>query len=210
LAAPFLIALGGPPGSGKSTLSARLAREWSLPRLELDLLGRTIRSSEPLRDTQVDTWWVAYDVLFALAEEWLASGVSGLLDLNLGWTFQWAALDAIAERHPEATILPVVLRCPREVSLARIQARHLADPTRYSPPSRFTSDPRILAVWDLLENLDRPDVEFIDSSVPLDGVFAEMTARIRARLPQLRNETASELGVSSFHDLVIPSPSQPP
>jgi 2-phosphoglycerate kinase len=41
-AAPALIVVGGPPGSGKTTVARRLAAELGIPRFGSDMLGRTI------------------------------------------------------------------------------------------------------------------------------------------------------------------------
>jgi hypothetical protein len=67
----------------------------------------------------------AYDVAFALAEEWSSLGVSALLDMNLGWTFHWEQVDALRQRHRLAKIVPIVLRCSRQTCLERIELRAL-------------------------------------------------------------------------------------
>ncbi len=81
---PLLIVFGGAPGTGKTTLSRRLAAELRLPRLCADAIGHTIRASKALADPTINTQWIAHDVLFQLSEELLQTGVSAILDLNLG------------------------------------------------------------------------------------------------------------------------------
>ena len=38
-------------------------------------------------------------------------GLSVILDVNLGWPFQWDWLDAIRARRPNVRVLPIVFRC---------------------------------------------------------------------------------------------------
>ena len=57
-----------------------------------DDLAGTIAGSAGLKNG--NAYWLAYDVAFAMAEEWLSLGVSAVLDINPGWTFQWQQVDA--------------------------------------------------------------------------------------------------------------------
>jgi predicted kinase len=170
--APFLLVLGGAPGAGKTTLSRRLAADYRLPRLGADAIGRTIRSSQALTDPAIDAQWIAHDVLFQLGEELLQAGVSAILDINLGWAFQWAWLDRLRARYPAARILPIVLRCPRDICLARISARHASDPAYEDAPQEFITNPLILRVWAFLDQLDRPDIHVVDASGDHETVYA--------------------------------------
>ena len=81
---PALIVLGGFAGTGKTTLSRRLAVDLGLPRLGTDTIGRTIRRSEAIKGWDINVQWIAHDVLFRLCEEFLRSGVSTILDMNMG------------------------------------------------------------------------------------------------------------------------------
>ena len=170
-ARPAAIVLGGFAGTGKTTPSRRLSREWGLPRLGSDTIERAIRASHGITDDAIDAYYIAYDVLFALCEEFVQAYVSVILDLNLGWAFQWRHLDAISECHPQAIVLPIVLRCPREMCLERTRRRHAADPGYYDPPAVYTTDPKILKVAEFLDQLDRPDVHFIDAARAQDAAL---------------------------------------
>ena len=128
---PALIVVGGFAGSGKSTLTRRLSEDLGLPRLGADTIGRVIRGSEAVQGHSINAGWIAHDVVFGLCDDFLRSGVSTILDLNMGRAFQWQQVDAIARAHPEAVFLPIVLRCPREVCLERITLRHAERPDQY-------------------------------------------------------------------------------
>src|SRR4051812_48857307 len=93
---PCLIVVGGFAGTGKTTLSRRLSADLRCPRLGADTIGRTISGSEAIKGRDLDTQWIAYDVLFQLCDDFLHSGVSVILDVNMGWPFQWESVDAIA------------------------------------------------------------------------------------------------------------------
>lgn len=177
-----LIVLGGFPGTGKTTHSRRLASEFRIPRLGSDSIGRTIRASQGIEQSSaIDAYWVAYDVLFCLCEEFLGMGVSTVLDLSMGWPFQWERLDAIGDRLPKVRILPVMLRCPREICVERARTRHDANPTYYDRPETYTTDPRLLAVWEYLARLDRPEVHFVDATGPADVVYGEIRRCLQGR-----------------------------
>jgi len=79
----LLIAVGGFAGTGKSTISRRLSRDLSIPRLGSDTIGRTIKGSTELRDLDVNAHSVAYQVLFRLCEEFLQLENSVILDITL-------------------------------------------------------------------------------------------------------------------------------
>jgi uncharacterized protein len=176
---PALIVVGGFAGSGKTALSRRLAAELGLPRLGSDTIGHAVRDSEGIADG--NAYWIAYDVLFGLCEEYAASGVSAILDLTMGWAFQWQHVDAIVRRHPQVLFLPVLLRCPRETCLERIRQRYEADPERYDPPEVYQTG-KNLGIWRYLERLHRPEVHWVDADRPQDQVYASVRDYVLDRL----------------------------
>ncbi len=178
----FVIALGGFPGTGKTTVARRLAAELGVPRLEADTLGRTIRASQALIKHTADAQWIAYDVLFRLADEFLQTNASVILDINLGWPFQWQQLDVLKQRHPTAPILPIMLRCSRDICLERIRGRYTANPADHDPPEVFTTQPSILRVWTFLEQLERPDMQFVDAANDHATMYAEVLQYVTQQL----------------------------
>jgi predicted kinase len=173
-APPYLVIVGGFAGTGKTAVSRRLAVEFCVPRLGSDTIGRTIAGSEGLQGRDVDSYWIAYDVLFRLCAEFIAAGVSTILDVTMGWEFQWRAVDAILGRHTSTSFVPVVLRCPRPTCIEQIRRRHAARPDHYDPPEVYTREPKLLAVWDYLAKLDRPELRYVDASGTLDDVYAKV------------------------------------
>lgn len=126
-----LIAIGGYPGMGKTTVARLLSAYFGIPRLSSDTLKRAIKAS-PAAPQSDAVGWLTFDLLFALTDDLLQGGVSVILDMNLGKAFHWRYLDSVGVRYPAVRVLPVVLRCAQEICLERIRQRHAQDPS-YDP-----------------------------------------------------------------------------
>ena len=176
---PVLILIGGFAGTGKSAISRRLSAELHIPRLGSDTIGRTIKQSEGIKDG--NAYWIAYDVLFALCEEFVQSGTPVLLDITMGWAFQWQKVDGICARHPHTRFLPIILRCPLATCIERVRQRYAANPEYYDPPEIYTTEPKNRAIWEYLSQLDRPsEVHFVDADRSFEEVYAEVKLRVLA------------------------------
>jgi predicted kinase len=182
---PALIIIGGFAGSGKTGISRRLSTDLSIPRLGSDTLGRAIKGSAGIRDG--DAYRIAYDVLFRLCEEFIQSGISTILDLTMGWEFQWRHVDAIIRRCPQALFLPIILRCPHATCIEQTRQRHKANPEYYDPPEVYAAEPKHLDTWKFLARLDRTDVHFVDADRPHDETYEDVKSYITARLEPPRN-----------------------
>jgi predicted kinase len=177
---PALIIIGGFAGSGKTAISRRLSRELSIPRLSSDTIGRTVKNSAGIKNG--DAYRIAYDVLFRLCEEFIQSGVSAILDLTMGWKFQWQHIDDIVRRYPKTVFLPIILRCPHETCIERTRQRHKANSEYYDPPEVYTTEPKILGTWEFLTHLDRPDIHFIDADRPHEETYEDVRKYVAAQL----------------------------
>lgn len=76
-----------------------------MPRLGSDTLGRTIKTSMESHSSEGNAYWIAYEVLFRLAEEFIQAGVSTILDLTMGWEFQWQRVDNVMQQYPQTLFL---------------------------------------------------------------------------------------------------------
>jgi len=179
---PLLIAIGGFAGTGKTTICKRLSRELSIPRLGSDTIGRTVKGSAGIKGGEVDAYFIAYEVLFRLCDEFVQSGIHVIVDITLGWEFQWRSLDEVVAKHPATVFLPLLLRCPREQAMTRIQKRYDARPDYYSPPAEFATGQKHLDIWDFLEKLDRPDAHFIDARGTEDTVYNVVKSYVTERM----------------------------
>ena len=179
---PALIIIGGFAGTGKTAVSRRLSAELDIPRLGSDTLGRTIKSSVSIKKGEVDAYWIAYEVLFCLCEEFIQTGVSVILDLTMGWEFQWKSVDRIVQRQTGCSFLPMILRCSHEECLERIRQRHEANPEYYDPPEVYMTAPKQLSIRKYLADISRPSIRFIDADRPPNQVYADVREHIPAQL----------------------------
>ncbi|MDE2888884.1 MAG: AAA family ATPase [Gemmatimonadota bacterium] len=177
-----LIAIGGFPGAGKTTICRRLCNEFNLPCLSSDSIGRTIERSQGIGEGRIESYRVAYDVLFRLCEDFIQSSVTVVLDLTLGWDFQWRKLDGILERHPRTLFLPVVLRCSHELCMERLEARHRANPGVYASPDYFRNEQKVRNIWQYLRELDRPEAHYVDASDDEDQVYNQVKQYVTGKI----------------------------
>ena len=180
--AQVLIVVGGFAGTGKTAISRRLSAKLTVPRLGSDTIGRTIRASAGMEAGEANAYWIAYDVLFRLCEEFIQAGVSVVVDITLGWSFQWEHLDGIVTRHPETVFLPIVLRCSYDTCIERLRQRYEAHPATYDPPAVYQTEPKMRSIWACLAKLDRSDVRFIAAGRPHEDVYAEVLGYVSTRL----------------------------
>ena len=177
-----LIAIGGFPGAGKTTICRRLSNEFNLPCLSSDTIGRAITESKGIRDSGADAFRIAYDVLFRLCEEFVQSSATVILDLTLGWDFHWRRLDDILNRHPRTLFLPVILRCPHEQCIERIRTRYEAMPHACEGPEYYTGEQRVRDIWEYLQAIDRPEVQFVDAGGKEEQVYHEVKQYVTYRI----------------------------
>ena len=179
--APALVVVGGFPGTGKSRLAIRLSTSLRVPRLCSDTVGGTIRSALDGQVPGSDAFRAGHEVLFALCEEFLSCDCSVLVDTSMGWEFQWRRMDEIRRKIPSVRFLPLMLRCPREVCIERLQRRHLEDPVAHPSADRFMSQAHLPQLWRFLQDLERPEVQFIDAANDPETVHAAAMQHLAAQ-----------------------------
>lgn len=138
---PALVAIGGFAGTGTTTVARRLSSKLGFPCLGSDDPGQTIAASVGFPRGNGDAYWVGFDVLFRLGADFVAAGVSVIVDTNLGWDFHWSRLDAIRQAEPAVLVAPILLRCPLEVCRERIGVRHAAHLATTAPPDQYLAQP---------------------------------------------------------------------
>lgn len=179
-----IVAVGGFPGSGKSSVAARLAEQLRMPVLGSDLLGNTIKATlaehAPGAVPSSVAFRAGYATLFALVEEFVSHGCSVVVDMSLGWPFQWDQLDGIRDRVPRMALRPFILECSDRTCSARLRARHRRDPEHHPAVQDFLQQPQLAGVRDFLATVDRPDLRRIDAEPPVDQVVDEICRLLSA------------------------------
>jgi thymidylate kinase len=94
----------------------------------------------------------------------------------MAWDVAWQSVETLS-KNTEHLLVPIILQCPRDVCLARINSRYVEEPGWHGDPERFKGD-HATALWDYLAKLDRPDVLAIDSNRPVDEVYADVKAHV--------------------------------
>ncbi|GAA3243348.1 AAA family ATPase [Dactylosporangium siamense] len=122
-----LIHLNGPPGIGKSTLSALYAdRNPGTLNLDVDALHRLVGGWQ---DEDIDTWPVVWSLVRAMTKTHLEGGRDVVLPQYHAKVDEVIELEKLAHRHG-AGFREVVLLDDREAAIARFdhRAQHSDDP----------------------------------------------------------------------------------
>jgi predicted kinase len=115
-----LVHLNGPPGIGKSTLSALYAdRNPGTLNLDVDAVHRLVGG---WRDEEIDTWPIVWSLVRAMAKTHLEGGRDVVLPQYHATVDEITQLDKLAHRHG-AGFREVVLLADREAAIARFERR---------------------------------------------------------------------------------------
>jgi aminoglycoside phosphotransferase family enzyme/predicted kinase len=173
---PLLVAVMGPPASGKTTVARALAGRLGLVHLSSDVVRKELVG---LRPTQHDAapfgtgLYAAqatrrtYAALLERSRHWLCRGHAVVLDATFGRPVQRAALERLARRC-RARLVVLVCRADEALLRARLAAR--------ANEAACTSDAR-LELWPALRAAFVPPAE-VRSAVVLDTTApAALTVR---------------------------------
>ena len=121
---PALIAVCGPPASGKTTLARRLATDLRLPLVEKDVIKESLAGSIETsdRDASRRIGSASFQLLYALALAMLERGVDVMIEANLTRPYADAALARLAEH---ANLL--ICQCEADASVIETRYRERAE-----------------------------------------------------------------------------------
>ncbi len=117
----MLIAIGGLPGTGKSTLAAGLVAATGAVHLAKDVIEASIRRDGITHEQ--GSWRVANGLLATLADHHLGDGHSVVIDAVLGEAVQRHELRAVATKHDAAFVLVECVCSDAAVHRSRIEGR---------------------------------------------------------------------------------------
>jgi predicted kinase len=177
---PWLIAVKGYPGSGKSTVASALSRELRWPILDKDDIQDTLDRHLPSGDGP------GYEIMFQVARGQLLHGISVILDSSF-WKRTYDTARALAD-EVGARLVVIECCCADEAEWRRrIEARQAA-----SLPARRTT------TWDALDAYrSRYDAEGYTVEVPHLSVDTAseksgVLTRIRTWLDRINTAEGSE------------------
>jgi hypothetical protein len=162
-----LILFSGLPATGKSTLSQRLAREFSIPVFSKDQFDSILHA------VHLDKTVHTYRLLLGLADQQLGLGISVILDAEFSQQEFRNKARAIAEKH-NARFYAIHTLCTNEQThLLRLVGHDRSVP--FTPVTweqvvraRATFEP-----WEPLEAL------FVDTVDPLERNYAKVLAYLK-------------------------------
>lgn len=120
-ARPLVVAIGGAPATGKTTLSLRLASELRLPLVSKDRIKEAVMDSMDVPDVHASerAGSLAFDLLWRFAEWLLESRSSFILKAN----FTSRATPALERIRDRSHLVQVTCVCPEEVAGQRYADR---------------------------------------------------------------------------------------
>lgn len=174
-----VIAVSGAIASGKSTIAEALSERLAIPVLSSDRTRKEMLSMAPTAPRHEPSFQGAYGEattaevygeLFRRAAYVLESGRSVILDASFRSRAQRAQARALAQAHG-VPIVFVECRCPRDVALARLEAR-ARGPSVSDGRAEIYDD--FLARFEALEELPAQERCTVDTREPLPANLARV------------------------------------
>lgn len=173
----WLLAMQGPPGSGKSTLGQAVSRRLEWPLIDKDDVRDLLDDTNP---------GLSYDIMFNVARRQLRQGLSVIADSPLGYRRTYERAARIADESG-ATLAIIACYCPDE----DLWRRRIAARQGLPLPTHHTTD------WATVQDfLRRTAVEggwsmthprlCVDTTRPV----SELCAEVVAWLARQRGESA--------------------
>ena len=164
-----LVLVGGPPGTGKSTLAAGLAPRLDAVVLRSDVVRKELTGSSPEAGLyDADATEVTYRTLLDRARAQLAAGRSVVLDASFGDS-TWRTRARVVGNQEYADVSELRCTAPDDLAVARITRRRAAgvDP----------SDATVEVARAMAASADPwPEAARIDTDRPREAVLDKATA----------------------------------
>lgn len=124
-AKPTLLLVNGLPGTGKSTLAAKLSKDLNIPCMQKDVLKEFFYDTLPIegREQSRMIGRAVFEMLYTLAETYLSSGQSFMEESPFFVEFGRPKFQAIINQYP-ATVIEVYCFTDKEERRKRVKDRN--------------------------------------------------------------------------------------
>ena len=175
---PTLIIIGGFAGAGKTTVAAKLARDFNYAVFSSDTINDALRAAldKPFKEISP----IAYKVLWHLLRKQLQLGVTVVVDVHMAAAHIWKSLDELHKDMPQVNILPIILQASLETHRSRIEERGRTNKEHLNLGGDKLED--VLFKYEFVESLQRPDLIRVDANNDPDTVYAAVTEVVKTNL----------------------------